>query len=164
MSDFVIYALPVAGGILGISPLPGRGGGWNVDLAHLKDWKPALVITMTTSSEQVSHGLTDLGNDIQDSGTRWIHFAIEDLGVPTEAQAEDWLHASTTALAALRGGGRVLIHCMAGCGRSGMAALRLMIEAGDEAKEALRRLRTVRPCAVETDEQMTWALKGMKQD
>ncbi len=160
MSDFVIYALPVAGGILGIAPLPGRGGGWADDLAHLKDWKPALVITMTTPSEQVSHGLGDMGVDIQDSGTRWIHFPVEDLGTPRPEQIEDWHVASKTVLAALQGGGRVLIHCFSGCGRSGMAALRLMIEAGDAAEEALQRLRTVRPCAVETDEQMAWALSG----
>lgn len=161
MSDFVIYALPVAGGILGIAPLPGRGGRWADDLAHLKDWKPALVITMTTPSEQVSHGLSDMGVDIQDSGTRWIHFPVEDLGTPLQDQIEDWHVASKTALSALQGGGRVLIHCFGGCGRSGMAALRLMIEAGDAAEEALRRLRAVRPCAVETEEQMQWALSGL---
>ncbi|WP_317055944.1 protein phosphatase [Roseovarius rhodophyticola] len=161
MSDFVIYALPVAGGILGIAPLPGRSGRWTDDLAHLRDWKPALVITMTTPSEQVSHGLGDMGVDIQDSGTRWIHFPVEDLSIPAPEQIEDWHVASKTALSALQGGGRVLIHCFGGCGRSGMAALRLMIEAGDAAEDALNRLRAVRSCAVETDEQMAWALEGV---
>ena len=162
MSEFVIYALPVAGGILGIAPLPGRGGRWGEDLTHLKDWKPALVISMTTASEQASHGLLDMGNDIQDSGTRWIHFAVEDMSIPEPGQAEDWALASKTALAALQGGGRVLVHCLGGCGRSGMAALRLMIEAGEKADAALSRLRSVRPCAVETDEQMVWARAGVE--
>ena len=44
-----------------------------------------------------------------------------------------------------------------GCGRSGMAVLRLMIEAGEDAETALARLRTIRPCAIETDAQMAWA-------
>jgi len=57
----------------------------------------------------------------------------------------------------LQGGGRVLIHCRGGCGRSGMAALRLMIESGEEAGAALSRLRALRPCAVETEAQMAWA-------
>lgn len=157
VSQFVIYALPVSDGILGIAPLPGRGGTWAEDLAHLTDWKPALVISMTTTAEQVSHGLADIGAEIQDTGTRWIHFPVEDLDVPMPEQIEDWHRASKAALAALQGGGRVLIHCFGGCGRSGMAALRLMVEAGEEAEVALARLRVVRPCAVETDDQRAWA-------
>ena len=53
-----------------------------------------------------------------------------------------------------------MIHCFGGCGRSGMAALRLMVEAGEDADEALERLRAVRPCAVETDAQLRWARAG----
>ncbi|MBY5986626.1 MULTISPECIES: protein-tyrosine phosphatase family protein [Roseovarius] len=160
MSDFVIYALPVAEGILGIAPMPGRGGHWQDDLQHLADWKPALVVSMTTVSEQVTHGLADMGAEIQDKGTRWIHLPVEDMGVPAQERIEEWHTASKTALAALQGGGRVLIHCFGGCGRSGMAALRLMVEAGEEAEAALARLRSVRPCAVETEEQLQWARAG----
>ena len=160
MSGFVIFALPVSDGILAIAPLPGRGGHYAEDLAHLRDWKPALVISMTTPSEQVGQGLADLSADIQDSGTRWIHFPVPDMDVPGSNQDEDWHHASKVALSALQGGGRVLIHCFGGCGRSGMAALRLMIEAGESPDAALGRLRAIRPCAVETEEQMTWAQQG----
>ena len=39
-----------------------------------------------------------------------------------------------------------------------MAALRLMIEAGEKPDRALVRLRALRPCAVETEEQLYWAL------
>ena len=43
--------------------------------------------------------------------------------------------------------------------RSGMIALRLMVERGADPDEALKRLRAVRPGAVETDEQRLWAQK-----
>jgi hypothetical protein len=33
----------------------------------------------------------------------------------------------------------------------------LMIEMGEDADDALTRLRAVRPCAVETDAQLAWA-------
>ena len=39
-----------------------------------------------------------------------------------------------------------------------MAALRLMVEAGEDGVAALARLREMRPCAVETEAQMAWAL------
>jgi protein-tyrosine phosphatase len=160
MDAFVIHALPVAGGILAIAPIPGRAGRYAEDLQHIRDWKPAMVISMTTQEELDESGAGDLGPHLQDSGTRWAHLPVLDFGQPDSQVEERWHAASRTALSALHGGGRVLIHCKGGCGRSGMAALRLMIEAGEETHAALKRLRALRPCAVETDEQLRWALRS----
>lgn len=157
MSGFVIHALPVAGGILALAPLPGRGGHRAEDLAHLHDWRPALVISMIPEPEMHGHGMADLGARVQEMGSRWIHMPVPDMDVPGREAELTWHHASRAALAALQGGGRVLVHCLRGCGRSGMAALRLMIEAGEPPGTALARLRAVRPCAVETAWQMIWA-------
>ena len=41
-----------------------------------------------------------------------------------------------------------------------MALLRLMAEAGEDVDMALARLRSVRPCAVETTAQQAWAALG----
>ena len=160
MSAFVIYALPLHAGIVGLSPLPGRTGDYSGDLQHLRDWQPAIVLSLTTMAEMVARGAGDLGNDLQDMGTRWMHLPIEDFGAPTPEVEEAWHFAARAALAATQGGGRVLIHCNGGCGRSGMAVLRLMVEAGEPPEAALARLRAVRPCAVETDAQMQWAVAG----
>ena len=160
MSGFVIFAVPVSDGILGIAPMPGRGGHYAEDLAHLRDWRPALVISMTTLTEMVSCGAQSLGSDLQDTGTRWAHLPVQDFSGPSGDQEEEWHAASKAALAALQGKGRVLIHCRGGCGRSGMAALRLMVEAGEDPDQALERLRVVRPCAVESEDQLTWARMG----
>ena len=113
---------------------------------------------MTTGEEMRKTGAQHLGADLQETGTRWSHLPIVDFGRPTTDLEEEWHETSRTALSALQGGGRVLIHCRGGCGRSGMAALRLMIEAGEDPHEALMRLRAVRPCAVETDGQLRWAI------
>ncbi|QIE46842.1 protein phosphatase [Pseudohalocynthiibacter aestuariivivens] len=160
MTGFVIYALPVAGGILALAPLPGRSDDYAADLAHLRDWRPALVISMTTMAEMQAEGAGDFGQDVQDMGSRWVHLPVEDFGTPNRDQQEAWQAASRAALAALSGGGRVLIHCRGGCGRSGMVALRLMIEAGETPDAALARLRAVRSCAVETAAQEAWAQGG----
>lgn len=159
MSGLVIYALPVAEGILALAPLPGRGGGYASDLQHLRDWQPALVLSMTTQPEMDAADAGDLGFDLQDMGIRWRHLPTADFATPTPEIEELWHSAAHSALDALQGGGRVLVHCKGGCGRSGMAALRLMIEAGEDPGTALIRLRAVRPCAVETDAQMAWALQ-----
>ena len=157
MSAFVIYAVPVERGILGIAPMPGVNGHYDQDIAHLKDWKPALVVSMTEPKELEAAGVDRLATDLQHSGTRWFSFPVPDRGIGDPLQEGTWDTISETAVAALRGGGRVLIHCRMGCGRSGMAALRIMSAAGEGHKAALTRLRAVRPCAVETREQQRWA-------
>jgi len=157
MSGLVIHALHVGGGTLALAPLPGAGGAYAADMAHLRDWCPALVISLTTEAEMVAAGAGSLPFDVQESGARWMGMPVADYGVPEAAQAADWSQASAAARAALAGGGRVLVHCRAGCGRAGMAVLRLMVEVGEDADAALKRLRAVRPCAVETGAQMAWA-------
>jgi protein-tyrosine phosphatase len=159
MTQMVIHALPVAGGILAICPLPGRDGDYAADLEHLREWQPALVISLATKAEMAAQGAERLGPDMQDRGSRWFHLPIDDMGTPDKATTERWKEISRVALAALRGGGRVLVHCVGGCGRSGMVALRLMCEAGEETGTALDRLRHIRPCAVETEAQLEWAIK-----
>lgn len=163
MSDLVIHALPVAGGILAIAPLPGRQGDYAGDLEHLREWRPALVISLTTRAEMVENGSDTLGQDMQERGARWVHLPIADFGVPEADIAAQWAAISKHALSALSGGGRVLVHCKGGCGRSGMIALRLMIEAGEKPAEALDRLRHLRPCAIETQAQMEWALSRKRK-
>ncbi len=159
MSDLVIHALPVGGGILAIAPLPGGGGHYPADLEHMREWRPALVISLTPRAEMVAHGSEGLGQDMQERGARWVHFPIPDFGVPDSDVNKSWPQLSAHARKALAGGGRVLVHCRGGCGRSGMIALRLMIEAGEAAGPALKRLRGVRACAIETDAQMEWSLR-----
>lgn len=160
MSDFIIYALRVGGGTLALAPLPGAGGDYAADLAHICDWKPAIVVSLTTPAEMLSAGAETFGNDVQEAGTRWVAFPIPDFGVPDASQIEAWTKASHDISRALAGGGRVLVHCRGGCGRSGMVALRLMIAQGEEPEAALERLRHIRPCAVETEAQLRWARRG----
>lgn len=160
MAGFAIHALPVAKGILALSPLPGCGGHYRDDLTLLREWQPGFAISMTTLAEMVACGAGSLGADLQEMGTRWVHLPVPDFGIPDPDGDAAWHGASNNALSALKGGGRVLIHCKGGCGRSGMAVLRLMIAAGEAPVPALARLRSIRPCAVETDIQMVWAHQG----
>ncbi|SHI04899.1 protein-tyrosine phosphatase family protein [Marivita hallyeonensis] len=158
----IIYALPVGQGILGISPIPGARGDYAGDVQHLIEWKPSIVMSLVTEVELVTAGAAGLWRDLVDTGTRWEHLPISDFGVPDDAFDEAWPDVSATARRALLGGGRVLVHCRGGCGRSGMVALRLMIEVGDAPEDALTRLRAVRACAVETDDQMRWAFEAKR--
>ena len=160
MSELILYGVSVGAGNLALSPMPGSGGDYAADIELLGEWRPSLVVTLTTIEEMAAHGAAQLGLHIQEHGARWVHLPIADYGVPSPEFEAKWPDVSRSILAALNGGGRVLVHCRGGCGRSGMIVLRLMIEAGEASVEALERLREVRPCAVETKEQLAWAIHG----
>lgn len=164
MTDLVIHALSVGGGILALSAMPGAGGRYRADIDHVRDWEPGLVISLTTQEEMLNVGAVDLGADLRARGCRWVHLPVVDFGVPGKQDEPQWEAASKAVLATLNGGGRVLVHCRGGCGRSGMAVLRLMIEAGEMPELALERLRAVRACAVETDAQMKWATEDRARE
>ncbi|MBA84633.1 protein-tyrosine phosphatase family protein [Thalassobius sp. S69A] len=160
MPHFIIHALQSGKGILALSPIPGGSGEYAADLEHLREWQPAMLISLTSMVEMVAAGAASLGQDMLDSGTRWVHLPIADFGTPDAGFEDAWPQVSQLARQALHGGGRVLVHCRGGCGRSGMVALRLMIESGEKPAAALAHLRRVRPCAVETEAQRQWAFDG----
>ncbi len=157
MSQMVIHALQVGGGSLALTSMPGRGGDYAGDLDMISGWRPGLVISMTTEVEMIQDGAREFGRDVQSRASRWVHLPIDDFGAPSAEIRKRWTGVSASARQALSGGGRVLVHCRGGCGRSGMIVLRLMVECGENPGTALTRLRALRPCAVETDDQMNWA-------
>lgn len=154
-----IHALPAGLGELALAPLPGRGG-FDAELADLVAWGPAAVVSMTTEAELRRCGAGALGARLAEAGIAWHHLPIPDFGAPGAEVTAAWPAVSADLRRHLSDGKRVVIHCYGGCGRSGMAALRLMVEMGEPGQGALHRLRQTRPCAVETDAQMDWALAG----
>lgn len=157
MSVYPIYPLPLRAGQVALAPVPGRVAGYEADLSTLLHWRPDMVLTMTTQAELDRVGATDLGEDLVAVGVCWHHLPIVDFGAPGPDVLARWPQVTAQAADLLDAGGQVLIHCFGGCGRSGMVALRLMVEAGEAPDAALIRLRAARPCAVERDAQFAWA-------
>ncbi|MEJ8561378.1 protein phosphatase [Yoonia sp. GPGPB17] len=157
MLEFVIHSLKLGGGEIAITPIPGRTRHYYADWLRLMEWRPDLVLSMTSQAELDRKGAGTLGTDLANEGIGWLHLPVPDFGVPDNL---DWPIVRDQALEVLGQGGRVLVHCFGGCGRSGMMVLRLMIATGETHDLALARLQAVRPCAVETDAQMRWACAG----
>ena len=164
MVDYPIAEVPLLNGMLGISAMPGRSGFYEGDLQAILAWQPDLVLTMTVAQELAYAEAAGLGSDLEAAGVAWSHLPIPDMGAPPPDTQALWPEASSAALTFLKAEGRVLAHCYGGCGRSGMALMRLMVEAGEDAETALARLRLVRPCAVETRAQMDWAAEGANHE
>lgn len=160
MANYPIFELPVGRGVAALAPLPGRAVSYEVDFLALLRWAPDLVISLTETVEMSRFGAEDFGQELETVGIGWAHVPVVDYGLPIAEALEQWPSVEARALAILADGGKVLAHCFGGCGRSGMAILRLMIATGEVPEAALQRLRRVRPCAVETDAQFKWAASG----
>jgi hypothetical protein len=157
---FEIADLPLGAGRIGICPLPGRYDDFGRDMAAVVAWRPTMVLTMTTEIEMEAAGAEGLPAALTEAGIAWRHLPVSDFRAPCASVAAHWPGVSADARQVLAAGGRVLVHCYGGCGRSGMALVRLMVEAGEAPDAALARLRAVRPCAVETAAQFGWAGSG----
>ena len=154
----LIHSLKVGNGRLGIAKLPGRYGDLSGDIRTIKDWGAGVVVSMTTEREMADVNAGHLGELLSAEGIRWHHLPIRDFGGPEGESADTWSDISEKLHASLASGGAVLLHCRGGQGRSGMIALRLMVECGEDPDAALTRLRAVRPGAVETQMQLDWAM------
>ncbi len=85
-------------------------------------------------------------------GVEVFHSPVRDFSAPDLGQLLGilrWIEARVTE------GKKVLIHCLGGCGRSGTVAVAWLMYSKDlPLGKALRRVRSLRPCAVETVEQL----------
>lgn len=146
-SEFEIFTLDgFKSGKLAICPEPVETTSFDT----IRDWKPNTVVTMTTVDEFAN---PDFASLIANTAPQWIQAAVEDFGIPQS----DLTEVISLLLNVLARDERVLIHCKGGQGRSGMLAMRLLIEQGEEPSVALQRIRAVRANAVETKEQEFWA-------
>ncbi|MFT5067456.1 MAG: protein-tyrosine phosphatase [Yoonia sp.] len=157
MSEFAIYEMAVGAGVIALSPMPGGNGDFACDMRDVIAWQPDLVVTTVEHFELNAKGASGLAAKLAHASVDWVHLPLVDFGTPPVIDGPVWDEVITNAVKRLLTGSRILVHCHGGCGRSGMTALRIMIAAGENPDAALRRLRTVRPCAVETDAQLQWA-------
>lgn len=86
----------------------------------------------------------------QSFGFRVVHYPIPDHEIPRSMRSFSELQPKLVKLTEFV---RVLIHCYAGKGRTGLVAAALFITLGSEPEKAIQMVRWTRPGSVETIEQ-----------
>jgi len=109
------------------------------------------ILCLVSRQELDRYGVGDLLNVYLAHGIAVRHMPIPDLkasGIEEMQEAIEWMEAGLSV------GENVLIHCVGGLGRSGMAAAALLKSRGMVAEEAMAEVRRARsPKAIETAEQ-----------
>ncbi len=120
------------------------------DLDSIRAWDPDLVLTLLDENEFAILGVPDFQRQVMALGVPWAFTPIRDGSVPNADFAEMWKSVGPRLRNILRRGGRVLIHCKAGLGRTGMIAASIMAELGMNPEAAIKAVRRSRgPHAVE---------------
>ena len=170
-----ISMVPVpGGGTLGLVHCPGRnqvdalGRHWQrdlaVDVAAIATWRPSAVLTLLEAHEFFRLGVPELARALKAAGLEWHHLPIPDMGTPGPEFVHGWTRARHRVLGSLGSGERVLIHCAAGLGRTGMLAAMLLTKLGVSPIDAIRRVRAARPGAIETEAQAAFVSSGPTLD
>jgi len=158
--DFIQTLL---GGQIGLTHCPGRcsldaaGKQWDRDLAQdvaaLKDFKISVVVSLLAQQELQHHGAGDIEVLLSQAQIGWYQFPISDFGTPSVEVTKRWTQTVPYLLQHLKEGKKMLIHCAAGYGRTGMMTAALLVAMGVDPEKAIALVRTARPGTIETPEQ-----------
>lgn len=126
------------------------------DLDVIERWNASAVVTLLEDIELHFLDIPQLGLHIRERNMEWMHFPIRDGCAPYAESVPAWHIVSHKLHSLLDRGANILIHCKGGLGRAGMIAARLLCEAGEPFQSAVDRVRTARPGAIETADQLRW--------
>lgn len=90
--------------------------------------------------------------EFSELGIEHVTIVIPDLSTPSDENVVEFIR---TLDRALKKGKTVLVHCLGGCGRTGtmLALAEIYIYGERDGQAAIEKVRSVRPCAVETEAQ-----------
>lgn len=111
------------------------------DLMRLKELGVGTVVSLT---REPLHGAT-----LDHCGIRSLHMPVEDMTAPSPEQIRRAVEYIDEHIAQ----GGVVVHCMAGIGRTGTVLAGYLVWRGSTPEAAIAEIRTSRPGSVETFDQ-----------
>lgn len=124
------------------------------EIAGLRELGYSRVVSLLEQTEIYDVGLSDERSCCIANGLNFMHFPIQDRGVPEIDKAIEF---SAQLLNCLLKGNNVVIHCRAGIGRSGIIASAILILLGYTVSESVKMVSISRGIQIpDTEEQLAW--------
>jgi protein tyrosine/serine phosphatase len=151
-------------GRLGMTFAPGMWAGsirgrWERDLAAdmralEKEHETNVLVSLMEGHEYHGYQIPELLEQDTIGNIKILRFAIEDMGVPQEAESERFQTFVQDLVWRLKQGQNIVAHCRGGLGRTGTLAACVLVALGRHtADEAIAAVREARKGTVQTREQ-----------
>jgi len=124
------------------------------DLQALVDWGANGFVTLFEEHEFKTNRVEDLHPKLNALGIWTMHLPIIDMYIPDQAFEDAWAEQGERMRHSLRLGERVVLHCFAGLGRTGMIAARLLVEMGLDHDDAVLAVRKNNRRRIQTQDQL----------
>jgi protein-tyrosine phosphatase len=119
------------------------------------------VVCLVEQKELSAMGVPNYFEHVENSGFMLFHFPIKDMSVPAAPFFSAWNSSSEKLISLISQDSKIIVHCAAGLGRTGMFCASLLKRQGHTAQDAIRKVRLTRPGAIETKAQENYVLKSM---
>lgn len=126
------------------------------DLRVIEVWGAGGILSLIEPHEFATLGVEQLPEQTKAMGLWFRSMPIRDMSIPNSEFEAAWEASKMRFHRILLNGGRLIIHCHAGLGRTGMIAARLIVEAGIPHKDAIDIVRQARPGAIQTRQQLKY--------
>lgn len=152
--DFIPQEAIALPGCLGMTLLPGvhdysgDGRGWERDLKKdlgvlREEYQTKVLVSLMEECEYYRFDVPELFEEDRIEDIEILKFAIRDVDIPQEAEAEEFENLIWRIIDHLKPGDNVVIHCRGGLGRTGMVAACVVVALGkhcaDEAMDDVVR-------------------------
>ena len=154
---------PSGVGIIGMTLCPGKkivsaiSGVWDrdlaIDLQAIQAWGAQALVNLMEEHEYALLKVPDYMEKVRSCPMKYFHLPIVDVHPPDKRFFDLWESAGPKLRQILLDGGKILIHCRGGLGRTGMVAAQLLVELGMPHKDAIRAVRAARHGTIETRDQ-----------
>jgi len=137
----------------------GMRGRWerdlSADLRALEDeHETDVLVSLMEDHEYRGYQISGLLEQYNIGNIEILRFAIEDMGVPQEAESEGFEAFVQDVVQRMERGQNVVVHCRGGLGRTGTLAACVLVALGRHtADEAIAAVREARKGTVQTREQ-----------